>query len=45
MRAADEETGAGQGGRFSSVLFVVVFCYFWIGLSPLPDPRAARTGA
>lgn len=39
MRAADEETGAGQGGRFSSVLFVVVFCYFWIGIAPFPNPN------
>ncbi|WP_244487063.1 O-antigen ligase family protein [Devosia sp. Leaf420] len=30
-----------QGGWFASILFVVVFCYFWIGLNPLPPPSTA----
>lgn len=29
-----------QGGWFAAMLFVAVFCYFWIGLDPLPDPQA-----
>ncbi|KKB78410.1 polymerase [Devosia soli] len=30
-----------QGGWFASALFVVVFCYFWIGLDPLPSPTTS----
>ena len=39
MRPASRETGEGQAGWFSSVLFAVVFCYFWIGIAPFPDPN------
>jgi O-antigen ligase len=27
-----------QGGWFASVLFVLVFLYFWVGMDPLPRP-------
>lgn len=40
MSEAGVQTYNPQGGWFAAALFVVVFCYFWIGLSPLPDPRA-----
>jgi O-antigen ligase len=30
-----------EGGWFSSLLFVVVFCFFWIGLAPFPNPNAS----
>lgn len=41
MPAVTDERPSGQGDRFSSLLFVVVFCYFWIGLAPFPDPNAS----
>lgn len=37
MRAAGGEADEDRSGRFSSVLFVIVFCYFWIGISPFPS--------
>lgn len=30
-----------QGGWFASALFVLLFFYFWIGISPLSDPNVA----
>ncbi len=33
-------SGAVPGGA-SSLLLVVVFCFFWIGLAPFPDPNAS----
>ena len=40
MSEAGEQTYNPQGGWFATMLFVAVFCYFWIGLDPLPDPLA-----
>lgn len=34
-----------QGGWFASILFVAVFCYFWIGINPLSDPQAGTLAA
>jgi O-antigen ligase len=31
-----------EGGWFSSLLLVVVFCFFWIGIAPFPDPNASE---
>ncbi|MBD9375019.1 O-antigen ligase family protein [Rhizobium sp. ARZ01] len=39
MSNATGEPFKGHGGWFSSVLFVVVFYYFWIGLAPFPNPN------
>lgn len=41
MSEAGEQTYNPQGGWFATMLFVAVFCYFWIGLDPLPDPQAS----
>lgn len=30
-----------EGSGFSSLLLVVVFCFFWIGIAPFPDPNAS----
>ncbi|PXA96897.1 polymerase [Nostoc sp. 3335mG] len=30
-----------QGSWIASALFVVIFCYFWIGIDPLPDPAGS----
>lgn len=30
-----------EGSWFSSLLLVVVFCFFWIGPAPFPDPNAS----
>ncbi|MGV3573898.1 MAG: O-antigen ligase family protein [Devosia sp.] len=43
MSEAGEQTYNPQGGWFATMLFVAVFCYFWIGLDPLPDPQAGST--
>ncbi|CAH0339081.1 O-antigen ligase [Rhizobium sp. CECT 9324] len=32
---------SAKNGLFSSLLFLTIFCYFWIGLAPFPDPNAA----
>lgn len=37
------ETGPARGAEgswFPALLLVVLFCFFWIGLSPFPDPNA-----
>lgn len=34
------QTYTPQGGWLAITLFAMVFCYFWIGLDPLPDPQA-----
>lgn len=53
IRRADEPTTRGcivsdtgsvrstEGGRFPSLLLVVIFCFFWIGIAPFPDPNAS----
>lgn len=45
MPETDVQTYNPQGGWFASVLFVAVFCYFWIGIDPLPDPGAGSLAA
>lgn len=41
MSEAGRQTYNPQGGWFATMLFVAVFCYFWIGLDPLPDPQGS----
>lgn len=45
MSQTDVETYDPQGGWFASVLFVAVFFYFWVGISPLRDSGAETLAA
>ena len=40
MADSGKSVAAGKGSTFAGLLFLAVFGYFWIGLSPFPDPNA-----
>lgn len=32
---------SAEGSWFSPLLLVVIFCFFWVGIAPFPDPNAS----
>jgi len=45
LSLADAQTPNPQGGWLATALFVMVVCYFWIGIAPMPDPQAGSPAA
>ncbi|MDQ0559778.1 O-antigen ligase [Rhizobium mesoamericanum] len=41
MADIGKAAAARKSGTFAAFLFLAIFSYFWVGLSPFPDPNAA----